>query len=416
MAEEQHIYSEISQFEPLMPNESGELQDLARKLEKNSAILAGQLPPETLAGVRELLRIVNSYYSNLIEGHDTHPIDVERAMRADYSHNDDKRDLQKESLIHIDLQRKIGERLTAEPELDVTAPDFIRWIHREFYDQMPERLRWVKGENIEPEWVEAGELRTRQVAVGHHLPPVADSLDAFLNRFHTFYDPSRMHGLDPTIAVAAAHHRLMWIHPFLDGNGRVARLFTDAYFHRIDTYGYGLWNVSRGLARRSPDYKRFLAAADLAKDNDYDGRGNLSNRTLTEFCRFFLEVCNDQAEFMSSMLSLGDFLERLEKYVSSRANGLVIDEKGAKSEPLHPRAGLVLERAAIKGEIARSQVYEIIEMSERSGRTVLKNLLEEGLLVASSSWHRSGVRLGFPPHAARYWFPNLFPVTDVGRD
>ena len=409
MPEKQHIYSEIGQLEPLMPAANGELQDLARELTKRSATLAGQLPPETLAGVRELLRIVNSYYSNLIEGHDTHPIDVERAMRADYSHNEDKRDLQKESLIHIGLQREIGDRLAAEPELDATAPEFLRWIHRAFYEQMPERLRWAKGEDIEPEWVKAGEFRNRQVAVGRHLPPVADSLEAFLNRFHTFYDPSRMHGLEPTIAIAAAHHRLMWIHPFLDGNGRVARLFTDAYFYRTGMSGYGLWNVSRGLARRGADYKKFLADADAPRENDLDGRGNLSNRTLTEFCRFFLEVCNDQAEFMSSMLSLGNFLGRLEKYVSLRANGLVIDEKGTPSEPLHSRAGLVLERAAIKGEIARSQVYEIIEMSERSGRNVLKKLLDEGLLVASSSWHRSGVRLGFPPHAAVYWFPKLFP-------
>jgi Fic family protein len=408
------MYSKISQFEPLMPAETGELEDIAFELTKRSAILSGQLPPETLAGVRELLRIVNSYYSNLIEGHNTHPIDVERAMRADYSNNEDKRDLQKESLIHIDLQRKISDWLENDSKLDVSTPDFLRRIHREFYEQMPERLRWIKGDNLDPEWVEAGEFRTRQVVVGAHLPPIADSLNAFLDRFDEVYRPGKMHGLKPIVAVAAAHHRLMWIHPFLDGNGRVARLFTDAYFCRIGLSGYGLWNVSRGLARRSAEYKTFLAAADFPREGDLDGRGNLSNRTLTEFCRFFLEVCYDQTKFMNSLLSLGDFLERLEKYVSLRANRLVVDEKGLTSEPLHPRAGLVLREAAISGEIGRGKVFEIIEMSERSGRNILKSLMDEGLLVPSRDSHKSAVRLGFPAHAAGYWFPKLFPPTAGG--
>ncbi len=82
--------------------------------------------------------------------------------------------------------------------------------------------------------------------------------------------------------------------------------------------GYGLWNVSRGLARRRDDYRAFLAAADLQCENDLDGRGNLSDRTLTEFCRFFLEICLDQAEYMNNLLSLDNFLERLEKYVALR--------------------------------------------------------------------------------------------------
>ncbi len=408
------MYTSIEQFEPLMPADIGELEDIARDLMKRSAMLAGQLPPQTLAGVRELLRIVNSYYSNLIEGHNTHPIDVERAMRNDYSKNEDKRDLQTESLIHIGLQRKIDERIENDPQFNVTAPDFLRWIHREFYEQMPERLRWVKGENMEPERVEAGELRRRHVAVGVHVAPVAESLDTFLERFHSYYDPSKMRGLRSTIALSAAHHRLMWIHPFLDGNGRVVRLFTDAYFCRIGMSGYGLWNVSRGLARKRAEYKSLLAAADLPREGDLDGRGNLSNRTLTEFCRFFLDVCLDQTGFMSELLSLGTFLNRLEKYVSMRANGLVVNEKGATAAALHSRAGLVLREAVIMGEISRGKVFEIIEMSERSGRNVLRSLIEEGLLVPVTDSHRSTVRLGFPAHAAGYWFPKLFPPTVAG--
>ncbi len=404
------MYTHITKFEPLLPAETGELEDLALKLVETSAMLEGRLSPATLAGIAALLRVVNSYYSNLIEGHNTHPVDIERAMRRDYSADEDKRDLQIESRIHIEVQQKILARLEEEPETNVAAPEFLRWIHREFYEQMPERLRWVSGgTDGAREWVEAGELRARMVAVGRHLPPETESLNDFLARFGDFYNPATMRGLRPLIALAAAHHRLMWIHPFLDGNGRVARLFTDAFFYRLRIPGYGLWNVSRGLARGRDAYRAHLAAADEHRDNALDGRGNLSNRTLTEFCRFFLESCFDQAAFMNSLLALGDFLGRLETYVERRNAGLVVDETGKKTPPLHPRAAAILKEVAVKGEVSRGEIFRVIEMSERTGRNVLKSFLDEGLLVADSDWHKSAVRLGFPAQAVPYWFPKLFP-------
>ena len=410
------MYTEISQFEPLLPAEIGELEDLAYHLVETSAELNGRLSPATLSGIAALLRVVNSYYSNLIEGHNTHPIDIQRAMRLEYSEDDDKRDLQIESRIHIEVQQKILERLTVESETNVASADFLCWIHNEFYASMPERLRWARGENEERAWVEAGKTRAAQVTVGRHLPPTVESLDNFLRRFGDFYNPSApaMRGLRPVIALAAAHHRLMWIHPFLDGNGRVTRLFTDAFFYRIGFSGYGLWNVSRGLARRRKEYKQFLAAADEHRDNDFDGRGNLSNRTLTEFCRFFLEACLDQAEFMNSLLALSLFLERLENYVERRNAGLILTEKGETYSPLPPRTAAVLKEVASKGELARGEVYKIFEMKERTGRNALKTLLDEGLLISDSDWHKSRVRLGFPAQVAAYLFPKLFP-DDVSK-
>ena len=403
-----NMFASISQFEPLFPAKNGELEDLAKKLVAVSAKLEGRLSPVVLADIRELLRVVNSYYSNLIEGNDTHPIDIERAMSGNYSSNIQKRELQIESQIHIEVQRKISERLKENPNETITKEDFLCWIHHEFYERLPENLRWAKGETQEKVWVEAGTLRERLVIVGSHIPPVAESLKVFLSRFDEVYNPLKMHGLRQIIALSAAHHRLMWIHPFLDGNGRVARLFTDAFFEKIKLDGYGLWNVSRGLARRREDYRKYLSAADSERENDFDGRGNLSDRRLTQFCRFFLETCLDQAEYMNNQLSLNGFLERLEKYVQLRNAGLIVNEQGEKSAKLHPQVGKVFTTMAIKGEISRREVFQIIEMSERTGRNILKNLLGEGLLLSKSE--KGLVRLGFPTHAASYWFPDLYPT------
>jgi Fic family protein len=241
--------------------------------------------------------------------------------------------------------------------------------------------------------------------VGRHVPPAADALVPFLERFAFFYDPVKQHGVRPLVALAAAHHRLMWIHPFLDGNGRVARLFTDAYFLRGRVAGYGLWNVSRGLARRRDDYRAHLAAGDAPREGDLDGRGNLSDRTLTGFCAFFLQVCLDQARYMDGLLALNGLVGRLEGYVQLRGKGVALGPEGVAA-PLRPEVAGVLRAAAIEGEIARGEVARLIGMSERTGRDVLRGLLNEGLLVTTSE--RGPVRLGFPAHAAGYLFPGLY--------
>lgn len=406
------MYNHISQMEPLYPAKSDALEDLAREIVAMSARLEGRLAPETLDEVRKLLRVVNSYYSNLIEGHSTHPVDIERAIRQDYSGDQEKRDLQIESRIHIEVQEEIAGRLSREPDLNIASPEFLRWMHERFYSRLPERLRWVLSDEGERAYVEAGQLRIRFVKVGRHIPPEHGALGHFLKRFAFVYDPAKQHGLRPLIALAAAHHRLMWIHPFLDGNGRVARLFTDAYFLRSRVGGYGLWNVSRGLARRRDSYRAHLAAGDAPRENDLDGRGNLSDRTLTEFCTFFLQVCLDQARYMDGLLALNGLAERLEAYVRLRETGIAPGPEGI-ALPLRPEVAAVLRAAAMEGEIARGEVARLIGMSERTGRDVLRGLLQEGLLVSASE--RGPVRLGFPAHAAGYLFPDLYPLEGPPR-
>jgi len=401
------MYTHISQMEPLYPAKTGELEDLAREIVAVSSRLEGRLSPVVLAAIGELLRVVNSYYSNLIEGHSTHPVDIERAMHMEYATDENKRDLQIESLIHIEVQQKIATRLKENPETNVVSAEFLCWIHHEFYKQMPERLQWIRASDGESVRIIPGIVRERQVAVGHHLPPVPESLNRFLERFERVFNPAPMHGLRPIIALAAAHHRLTWIHPFLDGNGRVARLFTDSYFQRISLAGYGLWNVSRGLARRRDEYRKYLAAADAPRESDMDGRGNLSDRALTAFCRFFLEICLDQATYMNGLLSLENFLDRLRKYVLLRNAGLIVNDKGETITPLHESVTEVLRNLAIAGEMSRGEVFQIIKKSERTGRNILKGLLDEGLLVSKSE--KGAVRLGFPAQAAGYWFPDLYP-------
>lgn len=406
------MYDKISHMEPLLPEQTADLEDMAREIVGRSAALGGQLHPLSQQPVVELLRLINSYYSNLIEGHSTHPVDIERAMRRDYAADPARRDLQLESLAHINCQRTIEEWLQREPDLNVAGAEFLCRVHKLFYDQLPDELRRVKDEETD-EILEVigGEPRQREIRVGRHVGPLAAAIPAFLDRFAGFYRSSAHHGVMPIIAAAASHHRLMWIHPFLDGNGRVTRLYTDACFRRLPLAGYGLWNVSRGLARRRDDYMAALTWGDAHRRNDYDGRGNLSREGLLRFCRFFLEVCLDQIDYMHSLLKLDALLDRIRGYVQLRGARVAPAPKPDRP-PLKPEAAHMLQEALLRGEVGRGDMIRVSGMAERTGRMLLGQLLDEGLLV--SSMPKGPVRLALPTFVAGYLFPDLYPAQVVG--
>jgi Fic family protein len=386
-----------SAAEPFMPAAGTEgLENLAFDLAREASELSGQLHPIVRLSVGDLVRSMNCYYSNLIEGHNTHPRDIDRALVADYSTDPRRRDLQLEARAHIEVQRLIDAR-TYNP-MPPASRAFIQWTHREFCARLPESLRFVENPGTRERFqVIPGEWRTRDVAVGRHVPPSAEDLPAFLARFEEAYDPARLTKPRQAIAVAAAHHRLLWIHPFLDGNGRVARLTAHAMLLDLGV-GSALWSVSRGLARRSTEYKSLLMAADEPRRGDLDGRGALSQSALVEFCQFFLETCLDQVRYMRELLQPAELQRRMELYAR--------DEEAAGRLP--KRSFALLREALLSGELDRGRVPAIIDASERTARRVISALIERRLLVSES--HRAPVRLGFPIDIVERWFPRLYPM------
>ena len=385
-------------MEPLFPRDRDRtLAELGVTLAAESAELGASLPIGARAPAARILESMNSFYSNLIEGHATHPIEIDQALHGDYSNEPAKRALQLESVAHIAVQKRIEERLSTEPNLPIATPEFLCWIHREFYQRMPPEFRRVKGEEDREHEFVPGELRRANVRVGRHVPPAHEALPLFLARFADSYEPSRLHGTDRFIGAAASHHRLAWIHPFMDGNGRVTRLFTHAYFIRTRLDAHGLWTVSRGLSRHRPAYLTALMDADKPRENDYDGRGNLSDRGLTAFCRFFFETARDQIHFMSSLLDSGKLQSRVVAYASHRA---------ALNE-LPPESAFLLREALLRGEFPRGEAPRITGRPERSARRILDELVKDGLLVSATP--KGPVRLDVPVKAIPYFFPHLYP-------
>jgi Fic family protein len=383
-------------MEPLLIGETsrhrGKLTDMVLELAQKAAGFRRSMPESLMASLADLVRAMNCYYSNLIEGHDTHPIDIERALKNDYSKDARKRDLQLEAKAHIAVQEWIdrgglkGRAVTS---------DGIRETHRRFCELLPEDLLWVEDpEKKERVRVAAGELRKRDVVVGTHVAMSAGAVPRFLARFAEVY--GTLNKTDSILATATAHHRLLWIHPFLDGNGRVARLMSHAML--LESLGTGAaWSVARGLARNVEEYKRHLVACDQPRRNDLDGHGQLSEEALAAFTEFFLSICIDQVDFMESLVQP----DRL------RTGIRVWAEEEIRLGYLPAKSENILEAVLYRGELPRGDASSVVNTGDRQARRIVSALLAHGVLVSESP--RAPLRLAFPAKLASRWMPGLFP-------
>lgn len=392
------VYRQPSAMEPLLPKgQSGRLSELTCEILKASGRLTGQVhSPLVLKRVADLVREMNCYYSNLIEGHKTIPRDIERAMKLDFSHDQTQHDNQQISLAHIAVEKLMEERMAGEP-VDVYSPDFLCWLHREFYTRLPEPLHWATTQSGQRYQIQPGGLRDFMVDVGKHTPPDFATLPKFLSHFHSFYGDKYILETDRLVAIAAAHHRLAWIHPFGDGNGRVIRLQSHAQLIRHGIAGHGLWTLSRGLARWRQRYYACLEAADQGRRGDLDGRGNLSDAALADFCVFFLETMLDQIQFMSGLLGLPALRTRVERYFQFQA--LHLDRY--REELMRVARTLVDE-----GEIPRARVQEITGKAATVSVEIIKLGLDQGYFETPSP--KGPLRVAFPAKIHEFYFPQLF--------
>ena len=392
----------VQRIEPARLEEVPEaIANVVAELSAAAAKLGHALHPRTAANLAQLVRVMNTYYSNLIEGHNTRPKDIERALAGQFDRDQERRNLQIEAAAHVRVQAEI-DRMDAENRIpDPASVDFIRWLHREFYRDAPEDLLRITG-GERTIVMTPGEWRSQSehdVTVGRHLPPSSARVADFMMYFADRYRFDRLGKAVRIVAIPAAHHRLNYIHPFPDGNGRVSRLMSHAMGHLAGIGAHGLWSISRGLARglaSRGEYKSMMDHADMPRQGDLDGRGNLSQRALNEFTLWFLRVCLDQVTFMSGLFDLDTLARRLRTYVDH-------------SDTLKPQAARLLEEALIRGAFERGDIARITGLPERTARRVLNEVMALGLLASDTP--KGTVSLRFPADALDTLFPRLFPET-----
>jgi len=386
-------------FEEHIP---AELADLSVEIQREASGLGQGLHPDSAAELADLVRVMNCYYSNLIEGHNTRPRDIEKAL-AGAELEEETRPLALEARAHVIVQRAIDEMHRNGTLPTPTSVEFLTWVHQAFYDEMPEEFRVIEHPNGTSEPIIPGRMRQQgdsEVSVGRHNPPSSARVAAFMEHFDKRFQIAARSASGRIIAIASAHHRLNYIHPFPDGNGRVSRLMSHAMALNAGIGGQGLWSISRGLARGIQDrgeYKRMMDLADSPRRGDRDGRGNLSEAALKTFSAWFLNVSLDQITFSAKLFDLAGLDKRYRRLVAD-----TIEDK---------RAPDLISAVLRHRMLDRGDAQVVLKTSERTSRNTLKQLTTAGYLTSSSP--KTPVRLAFPLDYRERLFPNLFADADL---
>ena len=394
------MYDHINQFEPLLPafNHRDGLLEKAHHLQRLALAAKGRAHASVMLAIAPLLRAMNSYYTNRIEGQHTLPIEIEQALRQDFAANADTRRRQRVAVAHMHTQAW-AEAHAAQTDWPLLfEPELIRVLHQHLFEQLPAQDRLgERGDVLVP-----GAWRSREVSVGGHVAPRADAVPLFLKRLAEVYGRTRAGEL-AIVAVAAAHHRLAWVHPFINGNGRVARLHSQVLLQGLGLTN-GVWSPLRGLARSHARYYELLANADLPRHNDLDGRGPLSEEGLIAFCDYFLDTCIEQAAFMSQLLDMQFMRDRIAACLAFESHR---EGAGVRMEALTPMHYLFLG-----GPMERGAFKAMTGLAPRTADRALQALLERGLLVSDTP--KGAIRFAVPQHALRFYFPALWPEAEAG--
>lgn len=391
---------------PIAPTDSlGNIKDeiliKAESICIESAKLIGNYSPFVIDEIKELLRIINSYYSNRIESEGTHPINIEKAMKKNYSEDSSEKSKQDLSLAYMECQIYLENELAKNP--NPFSEDFVKLAHKIFYTQNGmEQFLKIKDKDSIIKMI-PGSFRDRDVEVGKHIAIEHEKLQSAYLEYENLYTRDTRFGTKAKklIYVLASHHRLTWLHPFLDGNGRTARLVMDSLFHHIKIEGYGIWNISRGLARQNSEYKTLLCLADTPKMGDRDGRGELSNAQLEQFVNFMLDTCLDQILYMKEQLQLPTLEKRIENFIFNAS------KKMYNIEPLPKHSEKLLKALLVKGEVKRAEVQEIIGTKDRVASALIKELIEREYIKSDTP--RGNIRIKFNTYFAMKIFPELIP-------
>jgi Fic family protein len=385
-----------SWLDPILPDAlPPSIIALADALPRKTQFLAGRLPPETAARLRRLLQITNTYYSNLIEGQYTEPADMQKAQAAPVK---DRKRLKSLAVDQMAVQALFERTLSQRgpfPWSAMFAPELISTAHDRLFRGASDAERTLSDGSV----MQPGALRSitgQNVVVGNHDAPHASTVDGMLRHLQAGFgrqtDPRRQ-----LVSSLAYHHRLAWVHPFADGNGRVARLITHLQLVQLGLEPT-LWSLSRGLARQHQDYYSALTMADRPREGDLDGRGQLSQRRYFEFIEFMLQVCNDQVDYMTAAVDPSKLRERVIR--AFRFNEKLLQQG------IRPESAPAIIALITQGSLPRNEIKTFTGLTPRPAIDELSRLIKVGLVESRTPKSRI-VTPGLPAWFAQDIFPDL---------
>jgi Fic family protein len=284
-----------TRMEPARIEDPGmELSRLCASLRRATAELEDMVPLEGRKSLSSAISAVSAFHSSRVEGRSPDPEEFLRLVLDQGSA--DASEESRECISLLGMHEDVHSEAYAE-SMEPSAEAWLLERHARFAKAAP----WTAGAQM------PGTFRNVDVQVGMHVPPPHDRISAFMDHFYRRYRQDWLQGdVTKVLAVATSHHRLAYIHPFEDGNGRLARLYSSAMAQRAGIASGGLWSLPRALACTAggvDEYHRKMSLADRPRQGDRDGRGNLSLAALESFTTWFLEACLAEVDRMRDVYS-----------------------------------------------------------------------------------------------------------------
>lgn len=178
--------------------------------------------------------------------------------------------------------------------------------------------------------------------------------------------------IHPAIRAGLFHYQFVTIHPFTDGNGRVARLFTLLHLYQSE------WDFKRALVLEdyyNTDRKKYYT--ELQTGKDYDDRQGID---LTSWLEYFIEGFLYEAE------KLKDSVLVLQAVKTDSIKPQVLDRDELK----------VLDFVTTVGSITSSDVSDILEIPKRTAQEKLRKLVDKGVLLRVGKGPASSYEIAKP--------------------
>jgi len=395
-------YGHPAQMTPMLPGAKHlqSLVALAAEVIAASQRLARGKETSLARAFSPWMLAMSAFYSNQLEGIHADPLDLVPSAIGAGSRSRQPDNATRQILAHVRAEDRLAldlPHLFANGWFDANV---VRAIHRHLYAGLNEDDCRLASEGGEVTEITPGQYRQTGVRVGTHIPPDPATIPAFMLAWESSWRHCR-HGELALIALAAAHHRLVWIHPFVDGNGRTARLHWSLALAAL-RLTHGLWSPVRGLARQHDRYFALLAGADAPRAGDLDGRGNLSERCLVAWIEFALQVCREEIDFIAEMLDHGRLDERLRAF-------LCVSRQ--RYPNLVPEAVTPILALTTQGLMLREQFMAMTTLPVQCAEGLLADALSLG--IAGSDVPDGLLDFRLSPAVFSGLFPALWPELDA---
>jgi len=306
-----------------------------------------------LDALRRTARLLSTHFSTQIEGNRLSPSQVAAVVEGEGNFPGRERDEAEvrnyfAALQHVEQLGRGAGPLTEKE---------VRTIHGLVMTGKRRATPYRTAQNV---------IRDSRTGRTVYMPPEAADVPALMDELVKWVNATLTAGELPVpVAAALAHYQFATVHPYLDGNGRTARLLTNLILHR-NGYGLnGIYSLEEYYAANLDGYYAGLAVGE--SHNYYFGR---AEGDVTPFVAYF---CVGMAEAFASVRARAENASR---------RGAA-DQSAALRE-LTPQQRQVLGLFRRRKEVTRDDVATFFKLPVRRAYLLCARWVKDGFLAVAN--------------------------------